>query len=106
MQETVTFSRQMTTDSKRFFTYLGIVVFTVLLFWHLFSSYGLRGYFHLKGQLATLQAENDRLQEQNQQLLHDLKRFSKDDAFFSEIARKQHGMIKKNEIIFDFGKNR
>ena len=94
----------MTADSRRFFTFLGIVVLAMLLFWHLFSSYGLRGYFQLKRELAAQQAENDRLQEQNQQLLLDLKRFSKDDAFFSEIARKQHGMIKKNEIIFDFDK--
>ena len=94
----------MTADSRRFFTFLGIVIFAMLLFWHLFSSYGLRGYFHLKEELAALQEENDQLQSQNQQLLLELKRFSKDDAFFSEIARKQHGMIKKNEIIFDFDK--
>lgn len=96
----------MTTDSRRLLTFLGIFVIAMLIFWHLFSSYGLMGYFHLKNDLAALQAENDRLQGQNRQLLLDIKRFSEDDAFFSEIARKQHGMIKKNEIIFDFDRKR
>lgn len=96
----------MASDSKKFFTFLGILVVALLLFWHLFSSYGLLSYFHLKRELAELQTANDQLQEQNRQLLHDLKRFEKDDEYFSEIARKQHGMIKKNEILFDFDKHR
>ena len=95
----------MATERRVFFTYLALAVVALLLCWHLFSSYGLVGYFHLKKELAGLQAENDRLQEQNRQLLHDLKRFKEDDAYFSEVARKQHGMIKKNEVIFDFGKD-
>lgn len=97
-------ANSMAPDRKNFYTYLGIAVLVLILCWHLFSSYGLVGYFHLKKELAGLQAENDRLQQQNSQLLHDLKRFKDDDTYFSEIARKQHGMIKKNEVIFDFGK--
>lgn len=94
----------MAQDRKNFFTYLGIVVLALLLCWHLFSGYGLVGYYHLEKKLAALQTENDLLQQQNSQLRHDLKRFKDDDAYFSQIARKQHGMIKKNEVIFDFEK--
>ena len=95
----------MAQDRKNFFTYLGIAIIALLLCWHLFSSYGLVGYFHLEKKLAGLTAENDRLQEQNTQLRNDLKRFANDNAYFSEIARKRHGMIKKNEILFDFEKD-
>ena len=95
----------MASDRKNFFTFLAIAATVLLLCWHLFSTYGLVGYFHLKKELFDLRAENARLEAQNRQLQHDLKKFKNDDAYFSEIARKKKGMIKKNEIIFDFEKN-
>ena len=91
-------------DSKRHFLFLATIIAVLLLGWHLFSPFGLRQYFHLQKELDRIRTENVFLAQRNRELAKELDRFKNDDAFFSEIARKQHGMIKKNEVIFDFSK--
>jgi len=91
-------------DNKRQFMVLAAILAALLLGWHLFSPYGLLQYFHLQKQLAKVRTENEFLSQRNRKLSEELDRFKKDDTYFAEIARKQHGMIKKNEIIFDFSK--
>jgi cell division protein FtsB len=90
---------------RRFLAISGIIIILLLL-WHLFSPYGLVRYFQLQNELAEIRTQNEQLTRHNEELTAELNRFKKDDAFFTEIARKQHGMIKKNEIIFDFSPKR
>ena len=95
---------EMPKDNKRLFLSIAAIIAALLLGWHLFSPFGLLQYFHLQEELAAVRTENEYLAKRNKELAAELDRFKNDDAFFSEIARKQHGMIKKNEVIFDFSK--
>jgi len=96
----------MAHPNLRHFLTLGGIIIVLLLLWHLFSPFGLVRYLQLQNELAEIRTQNEQLARHNEELTAELNRFKNDDAFFTEIARKQHGMIKKNEIIFDFSPKR
>jgi cell division protein FtsB len=82
---------------------VGIVVAVLLLLWVLFAPG--RGFFHyrkLQREIATLTEENARLATRNVELSEDIKRLQSDDAYLEEVARKKHGLLKKNETVFEF----
>lgn len=67
------------------------------------------GLFHLlqkKKNLATLIAEQDILVQQNQEIERDIRRLQDDEAYLEQIAREDHGMLKDNEMVFDFSREK
>lgn len=64
-----------------------------------------KGLFFLrkqKIQVAALNAENQALVEKNNALRDEIKRVKTDESYLEEVARGQHGLLKKDEIVFDF----
>ncbi len=78
-----------------------IVFFTLL--WIIFApGYGLYFLHKKKKYLAELQAEQQILIENNKKLAGDVERLQHDQAYLEKIAREEHGMLKENEMVFDF----
>jgi len=80
-----------------------VVVALLFLLWIFFAPG--RGFFHyrkLQREIAALTEENARLETKNVELSEDIKRLQSDDAYLEEVARKKHGLLKKNETVFEF----
>jgi len=46
--------------------------------------------------------ENKNLEQRNVQLRREIDRLQNDDAYLEELARKKYGLLKKNEMVFEF----
>lgn len=82
---------------------LGLIVAILLLLW-VFLAPG-SGFFHylkLQREIASLTDENRQLEAKNIELSEDIKRLRSDEAYIEEVARKKHGLLKKNETVFEF----
>lgn len=90
-------------QEKKMLWFLGAIVTVFLLLWIFFAPG--RGFFHfrkLQKEITTLAEENSRLEAKNAELTQDIKRLQSDDAYLEEVARKKHGLLKKNETVFEF----
>jgi len=80
------------------------LLLVILLLLAVFFTPG-KGLFFLrkqKEQVAVLRAENQELVEKNNALREEIKRVKTDKSYLEEVARSQHGLLKKDEVVFDF----
>ena len=90
-------------QGKKIFWYLGLIIVVLFLLWIFFAPG--RGYFHyqkLQREITNLTRENSQLAAKNTELSQDIKRLQSDDAYLEEVARKKHGLLKKNETVYEF----
>ena len=80
---------------------LGLAILTL---WMALSPYGLWQHSRISRQLEELKAENARLEQENQQLLREITLLRNDPQYIEEMARREYGLLKKNELIFDFSR--
>ena len=52
--------------------------------------------------MARIKDKNFKLEEENQKLKEEVKRLQSDKRYIEEIARKELGMVKEGEIIYQF----
>ena len=81
------------------FLALSIVFLFLLLLFIVFSDSGLADLFGLKSERDRLVQENTRLKEENMSLFRTVERLKNDPEYIESIARKELGMIKKDEVI-------
>jgi cell division protein FtsB len=82
-----------------------LLILISLLILGLFTFFGEKGIFHLfrlQKELARINEINLKLDEENQNLREEVKRLKSDKRYIEEIARKELGMVKENEIIYQF----
>lgn len=90
-------------QEKKILWALGLIVAAFFLLWILFAPG--RGYFHyrkLQREITALTKENNQLEAKNAELTKDIKRLQSDDTYLEEVARKKHGLLKKNETVYEF----
>ncbi len=84
--------------------FLAFVLAAVL--WVVFSPGA--GLLLLKGQhsdLEQLEKEITELELENHDLQAEIDRLQTDPVYLEEVARKEYGLLKKNERVYDFSKN-
>jgi cell division protein FtsB len=59
-------------------------------------------HLRLKKEVAALTEENRRLEAKNTELTEDINRLRSDDKYLEEVARKKHGLLRKDETVFEF----
>ena len=52
--------------------------------------------------MARIKEKNLKLEEENQKLKEEVKRLQNDKRYIEEVARKELGMVKEGEIIYQF----
>jgi cell division protein FtsB len=67
-----------------------------------FGENGILHLFRLQKELARIKEMNFKLEEENQKLKEEVKRLQTDKRYIEEIARKELGMVKAGEIIYQF----
>ena len=77
-----------------FILILGILVF--------FGERGILHRLHLRKELERLKETNTKMSEENQKLKGEVKRLQTERKYIEEIARKELGMVKEGEIIYQF----
>lgn len=92
-------------QQKQLFRFLICIIILALL-WVVFAPGS--GIFFLqrqKKQLAALEAEQQRLIQENKDISEDIEHLQKDKSYLEQVAREEYGMLKKNEMVFDFNKD-
>lgn len=83
-----------------------IAIFVVMVIgfsaWLAFSPHGAVHYYRVRRDLRSAIAENQRIGAENKALAKEIHRLKSDRAYQEDTARRTFGMIKKNEIVFDF----
>ena len=77
-----------------FFLLLGLVTF--------FGEKGIFHLFRLKKELARIEEANVQLEKENAKLKEDVERLKHEKRTIEEIARRELGMVKEGEIVYQF----
>ena len=86
---------------------ISVVIVVLVLLWIVFAPG--RGMFHLRQQkkhLADLKVQQEVLTQQNKEMKEDIERLRTDKVYLEKVAREDHGMLKDNEMVFDFAKEK
>ncbi len=95
----------LSTMQRKRLVRLSILIVLLSLLWLFFAPGS--GLYHLKQRqhrLAELVAEKDSLTQQNKEMQEDIMRLQNDEEYLEKVARERHGMLKKNEVVFEFEK--
>lgn len=87
---------------KRPFLILFILLFLVFCFFAFFGDKGILHLLRLKSELARIHEVNLRIEEENRKLKEEIRRLKHDKHYIEEIARKELGMVKEGEIVYQF----
>lgn len=82
---------------------ISFIMIVFVLLWVVFAPG--KGVYHLrqqKKQIARLVVDRQILIKQNDEMEKDIERLRNDQEYLEQIAREEHGMLKENEIVFDF----
>jgi cell division protein FtsL len=82
-----------------------LLILISLLILGILTFFGEKGIFHLlrlQKEAVRIKEKNLKLEEENQKLKEEVKRLQSDKRYIEEIARKELGMVKEGEIIYQF----
>jgi cell division protein FtsB len=88
-------------DRKKVVLY-SVLIVTVVGAWSIFGPYGALKYYGVANELNEISAQNEQLRETNTALRQEINKLKKDPVYLEEVARRQFGLIKKNEVIYEF----
>ncbi len=80
-------------------------ILVIFLLFGVFTFFGDKGIFHLlklKKELARLQEINAKIEEENRKLKEEVRRLQYEKQYIEEIARKELGLVKEGEMIYQF----
>lgn len=79
----------------------------VAVLWILFApGTGVVALLKKRKELHNLQQKTVQLEEDNNKLQKDIERLQNDSGYLEEIARKEYGLLKKNERVYDFSRKK
>ncbi len=93
----------MNTRNKILLSFAILALFSMFLF-IVFNEYGLTDLHLLKQDRDRLLLKNAQLEEENLLLYRQIERLKNDLKFIESIARQEHGMVGKDELIFKLKK--
>lgn len=85
--------------------FLKIVILLVVLafLWLLLAPRtGFISLLRQRSELKSLQEQTQVLAEKNAEMREEIEKIEGDTAYLEEIARRDYGLIKENEILFEF----
>jgi cell division protein FtsL len=93
------FSDEM--SKKRIF-YLVLFLFLILAFFTFFGDNGILHLLRLQKELTRIKEMNVKIEEENKKLREEVNRLRYEKRYIEEIARKELGMVKEGEVIYQF----
>ena len=99
--------KKFSRSERRQLLYIGVFLIVLVLLWVLIAPK--KSTLHLlltQKKLAVIQVENKRLEEENAILREEIDRLKHDPTYLEEKARKEYGLLKKNEMLYKFDKKK
>ncbi len=87
---------------KKRFILLILSFFLILGFFTFFGDKGILHLIRLRKELARIKEVNIKVEEENRKLKEEVRRLRYEKRYIEEIARKELGMVKEGEIIYQF----
>jgi len=85
-----------------------IIPAAIILFFLLFTVFGERGVLHiyrLAQEKDEIQKKAAQIKAENEQLKREIEALKSDRRYLESIARKELGLVRPNEIIYQFPPN-
>ncbi len=82
-----------------------LLILIPLLILGILTFFGEKGILHLlrlQKEAVRIKERNIKLEEENQKLREEVKHLQSDKRYIEEIARKELGMVKEGEVIYQF----
>jgi len=82
-----------------------ILVLFLFLIFGFFTFFGDKGIVHLlrlQKEWGRIKETNVEMEEENRKLREEVKRLQHEKRYIEEIARKELGMVKEGEVIYQF----
>jgi cell division protein FtsB len=73
-----------------------------ILFFTVFGDRGLLRIYHLNQEKQDIQKHLEELKNENEKLKREIEALKTDRRYLESIARKDFGLVRKNEIIYQF----
>ncbi len=78
----------------------GVILF--ILFFTIFGERGVLHIYHLKEEKEQIQKQVEALRAENDKLKREIEALKTDRRYLESIARKDFGLVRHNEIIYQF----
>jgi cell division protein FtsB len=83
------------------------VLLVLALLWIFFApGSGVVTFISKRSELKKAQEEAVRIEQQIDELQNEIDRLHNDPTYLEDIARKEYGLLKKNEEVYDFSKSK
>lgn len=79
-----------------------ILAVTFILYFTIFGERGLLRIYHLNKEKREVQSRLEALKGENMKLVREVDALKNDRRYLESIARRDFGMVRKNEIIYQF----
>ena len=87
---------------KRHLLFLVLSFLFILGLFTFFGEKGILHLLHLQKELVRIKETNIKMNEENLKLKEEVRRLQQDKRYIEEIARKDLGMVKEGEVIYQF----
>jgi cell division protein FtsB len=87
-----------------YFIPAGVILF--ILYFTVFGERGLLRIYHLSQEKKQIEQKVAALQAENDQLKREIEALKSDRRYLESIARKDFGLVRQNEIIYQFPNNK
>jgi len=85
---------------KKYLLPSGIILF--VLYFTVFGERGLLRIYHLREEHRQMLKNVDELRAENERLRREVEALKSDRRYLESIARKDFGLVRKNEVIYQF----
>jgi len=85
--------------------HLFLLLLCFVLIFGFFTFFGDKGILHLirlQKELTKIKEANMKMEEENKRLKEEVRRLQHEKRYIEEIARKELGLVKEGEIIYQF----
>ncbi len=89
---------------QKIFLFVIMLAFFNLLLIIIFGSNGFVDLISLKKEVKILKDKNEDLSRENLSLYREIDRLKNDLDFIESVARKELGVVRKDELVFEFKK--
>lgn len=92
---------------EKMFVRIVIFLVTVAFAWIIFAPHiGILAYLQKHSRFKSLEEKTVQLEESNTSLSTEIDRLKNDPAYLEDVARREQGLLKKNEYIYDFSQQK
>ncbi|MEK7841998.1 MAG: septum formation initiator family protein [Deltaproteobacteria bacterium] len=81
-----------------------LIVIAIISLLTIFGDRGLVRIYKLSKERDSIKTYNEKIKEENTAMRDEIKRLKTDDKYIETIARKELGMVGKNELVYQFEK--